>query len=360
MVTRRALLGAAAMLCAAGAADQNLIRTATKLSSTAGWSGFVLYNPSYHWLNSHELLFFREDPRHQGDWTLYRLDVKAHKEQKLTALSRLFHDSGSGLGDVRPSPDGKWLLWSGQFDGNPNWYIAKLDGTKEAHWLRRRVGGFASAIWNVELWSYSKWTPDSANIVESQFDFAEPNLIVSSWIRRVSSPAAEHALVPITVSALHFDPWPPEVVSSDRFLMLIPNNDGIDPWARTTVLLWRDGQTKPAVSVSDPMFPQGSDICACLLSPQRDRILWMVDDAPLNRILMDGDKMPQLIAGHPTQCQLWITSVNGGRKQLIGTIKYQSGKESEQYAHFGGFAWLPDGRSVSFIYYGDLYMVAVR
>jgi hypothetical protein len=105
--------------------------------------------------------------------------------------------------------------------------------------------------------------------------------------------------------------------------------------------------------------PPGSDLGFIMLSPSGDRLCWWV----MKRHPLSGpewlQKARRMIGARPYwEHQVWVSRVDGSGLRLLGRVDTYA--EATALYDFDRLAWWADGKGLSFLYKGGLYMLPVE
>ena len=122
------------------------------------------------------------------------------------------------------------------------------------------------------------------------------------------------------------------------------------------LMLGRSGVLNLQLKSKEETFPlvlpeQTTMICGAALSPRSNQIAWLLASATANEAF---------------RVSLWCSGTDGSHWNVVGfelTVKPDTGF-GEHLQKFsidapGDIQWLPDGKSLSFFYHGELYTVPV-
>ncbi len=318
------MLASLCLICALAPA-QSLLDHSTKIASTQGWYAPHSALPVYSWINSTELIFLSaERSRGVQGWNWvhwHRYNTKTKTSTLLEFLSRNADDADN----FEVSPDGKRVLWDGSRNHQPYWFEAKLDGSEFKVWPRHDVPGVIS---NDEPCSYAFWARDSRSVMESE-NFFSPKGDYQVWERPIANPDIEKTFPRVEGSPFVMWAYP---VTGGRMLGVSDNYlDGY----KTDLCIWD---------------PHHSGVVAShhLCLPRPYTISWFSGVSPDGRHLLW--ELHSKLGSEDVA--IATTDLAGRNLRVIGALISKSVSSS-----FGGSAWVPGGKFVSFCYLGGLYVL---
>lgn len=341
---------------AGNAADEPLLKRSTVIHKVSGWSGYILNTPHYLWLNSKEILYFREG---SDDWRgSYILDVATGKSRELKALGNLLRDSSSGFMDLRASPDGQMLMFLGSVRNKPLWMLSTLDARRVRRWPSQ---GTFSSHHSIETWSFLEWNPDGKTCIESTVDRSGTyaGATIRSFMRDVTGRSTVRKLppvrLPMTSSSGSF--WPPVFRGNPmRALAIDTMNQGSGVWNKIKLFSWDGLSNRPVVSSRIISMPPGWELFELRHSPDGKSIVWGMMTQEQYAIIKPSVLERSRSTG---KLAIWISRSDGTGMKQVGFIPVEPGREKWVYEHFGGLEWRPDGKAVSFTYNGELRLLPV-
>jgi len=291
----------------------------------------------YAWLSDNELVFIRG-----GD--IYRRDIRTSRERRMVSQPKV----STGASSIQASPRGSWFLC--RFHKSP------LDSANDIAILFETDSGRQHAV---QLLEDVHWTKDGNYLYGTHptgqgttFVLLDPmllrpvktvNLGKDRYILRVFSPK-------INV---------PETAFRDPELARLIGITSLDlrRFELSASVTSVRGRT---VESSDKWHDQGTDViqsgsnvCWTEFNEQSDPVF-----TSLQRLL------PSITANKSMKSELWIGNTEGGKTRKIGYIPIAQSTVVPAYPAYEDFAtdvqWLPDGRHISYLYGGDLYVVPVK
>lgn len=278
--------------------------------------------PFYWWLGDHDLLLFR-DPLHR-DWTLVRLNETTNAQTPLDSLSGLFARSGGRPDTIQVSPDGEWMLWTGN---KGQTIVARTDGAKHFEYPPGPP-------------SEKRWMSESIRWIELVKDGKSFNRAI---LHNVVDPKASEPRLLL-----------PTIPCTPNFVDLAGMTPTTDDHILTSVWNRRPGNIEPAGIIALALNVQMSRIGRFTLDPPHaldrghlvfapiyGRLAWVIEYKPaLSRITKAGPRVG-----------LWVTRMNGWESHEVGSL------ESEGFITADSVRWTPDGTRLSFIYQDALWTV---
>ncbi|HLV79905.1 MAG TPA: hypothetical protein VKT32_06460 [Chthonomonadaceae bacterium] len=236
------------------------------------------------------------------------------------------------------SPDKRWLLWSslGTLSG-PRWVAATLSGAEQRQW--KPDSDPASQV--AGLPGHALWMRDSRMWVELVYRYANRNYTItranvyelddSSPIRKIAVQGLEDGLLAgLTGDNEILMYYPPDPIGRHE-TPITEAHFSLVPLTSATV-------TARDLTIT---IPTSMDIASVLLSPQGDRLAWILQRGGLDSPVYT----------------LYVSDGEGKGMRAIGSAPYvQVGK---RYSWPGDLRWLPDGKRVSFVYRNALYTVPI-
>ncbi len=341
-----AAVAAALWLGLRGSGNQTPTAPTTRIAVVNGWSpapAFVFSGEPYLWLNSHEILHFREDQLHGFSAVSY--DTKTQKEQPEPNLSCV--QSGHV---ISASPDGQWVLWDTQkYDDPPTIMAAtrRADG-KTIRW--RYVQQDTSAgFW---LLDSRRWV-DIAEVSMGRITHGHRVLARRLVVYSVDHPGLQTFVIPADTGTEYVMGVTSQgkVILTDSF----GERGGRFGQARSLlplreIFLGSPGAAARLISVSLPAFPPAAG-SRFNLAPQGDRMLWSCLSFQPPSLLSRARGFIRRTAPYGmVEKDVWVCSLNGSAPTHLGTWSSSD---------MGDFSWNPDGKHISLTMQNQLYSVSV-
>jgi len=250
-----------------------------------------------------------------------------------------------------PAPDGSGLLYQTQ--------NAQHIHDPDIHWL---AGGGKDDRILPALWMRNMvWMPDGTHWIVSRTDGDFLNSLDGRPFRKLD-----------TSSLRAWYPYVLGVNTQGHAISTLGNESYEGPELGShntvrnypTVLLLEFDPAAPAQNsrewkVAVPPYSIRGNL---LLSPQADRILWIVEKQapPLARFL---DRL-QLGSHRPPQGDqaVYVSRLDGSEMRELCSVPVREqkwGRTLVRWRPLADFRWLPDGKRISFVYKDDLYMAPV-
>ena len=169
---------------------QNLLAKARKLTRTKNWwLSTSCMNPqnymTYFWISADRLLYFSD--AEQEAPLLCEENMRTGKKTAFHTISKMWSEDGTYKKQIEISPDGQWILWSGDYrDGAfHGYYGAKRDGSSKFY-----VAG--GSHWEIGF----DWMPDSRHFCEETGRYDEHGEFkrLTMVMRSVDAPQVAHTL----------------------------------------------------------------------------------------------------------------------------------------------------------------------
>ncbi len=297
----------------------------------------------YGWLSNDSFLLARVD-RDNPRGVLFKRELASGRETALPALTKLYNQADGGC-ILQISPDGRWVFWWTGKIHEVAIHVSRLDGSGHL-----QVAKAKADTDNLDVF----WLSDSRRFVE----LAMPRLgkFTRALVRHVEKPDVVEEL-PIAESnplqdACAVAGREVALAGGDRLIALPCSLHGYGPIDANDAigdsgLLIGKGAGDQRSPIVPP--PKSNAFCGAALGPRCDRIAWLVASA--------SDE-------NETRVGLWTTRLDGRQWTPVGfeaTGKPDTGfgehLETFMAEAPGSVRWLPDGKSLSFFYKGDLYTV---
>lgn len=310
------------------------------------------------WLNDHQLLIVTSEDRESrySDWkgVVERLDITTGTRERQTPLTNLLlrttKDPWPSVGHFEVSPDGVWLEWQaywGHGASRPSERIAQLDGSHYRAWdfCHSDETIFVDSQHLVRLSSFAPFIvcdlqdphkdrkcpkPEQAQAVLAQYALKRSFQISASGSQSDTSVDIETYR---TIDILQRE----KDAISDR-------QQEIEPVQRHKVAL-----------------PPGAMLRDAKVNPQQQAVVYQLEITHTNPLSSWLHRlMPRFSSEPPVTEGLWVSRADGQGLHEIGHIPIQPNTDEADEATEGVFAdlkWLPDGKRISFIYRGTLYVV---
>ena len=280
----------------------------------------------------------------------YRFTVKIHdlqtgRDDELTGLAGQLEKTMKGFDNFRPmqiSPDGKRVVWQAGTMAGHAVYAATLQG-EQIGWRDGILSG--NFVWadneKVLMYDYGPDTDDGPNVfdclgvISSQHDTSE------------------------TI------PFSPEAKKNTGVFLFAHGNtfyttrdnaaDG--KLYYLTPFCWNVGATVMPAGNFTVHFPGGAWFKQAALSPQVNRVAWLVEReyvSPFQRFMakfLHRSITPQ------AQEEILVSNKDGSEMREIGTFDLPPGEYADVEKKINVLRWLPGGRQLSFEHDGGLWTV---
>ncbi len=290
----------------------------------------------YLWLSDREILYTDLRVRPKSQRLLVKRDVDTEAVTTVRAFKSAQRNFMVGEMTARISPDKKTLLWVGS-----SYELLPLATTEQRSFPHNRAQIVGNRVLVPFIPSVA-WLPDSRRWIEIQGLSRASSIVLHSPDTKATT------TIPL-----------PTGVGDQEVLGVTPKNQAIISRRRGAlldVLILVDLNANPALVRTLPtVAPPNADIEEMVLSPQGDRIAWKTntwhDLQSAVSEFMSGLKGTGQ-RGRVTGYAIWVS-------RLDGTEMKQLGMERLPNSGFGfeHLRWLPDGKSVSFVYKNGLYTV---
>lgn len=317
--------------------------------------GSAPYDHTYFWLSPSQLLLMTWKFSHLEPvaFSAVQLDTIRGTRHALPWLVKRLTQYGGTPCDFSLSPDGKWLLWynSETMDGFGTAVAVTLDGKRSLDWDCNRSTALYwidNRHWIGDRRTHLADTPGydgDAGAYGPEYrrlivrNVAAPKEAVHL---RERSPAMKNLLAQTHAFNL---PWYDSKYNDES-----ANLTSLDVITYTSRLEHR------AVRTQNIPLPYPSQIGAAEVAPQGDRLfLYLKTDAisPLKVWLHRW--LPAYKASRQTTRELWECRRDGSDRHLIGSVLAPPKDANDE--GISDVRWLPDGKHLSFVYEGRLYMV---
>jgi hypothetical protein len=329
--------------------------------------GAEIQTAEFCWLSLHDLLLVSTEhdasmSKERNGHTAYKnwqgsadiLDTTTHSKRHLSALTKLIRQTTpfplSTPSLFQISPDGSWLLWR-TYIGNhglPSLRVARLDGSHYRGWKRSRV----------KEWFFL----DSSHLVQMMDE--EPvmticDLLNPSKDRQYRKPDQAEAIL-----AQYALQQPVFVTPPDSQFYETSGPASIETYRTEDRMVWllaireEKRQAPLPVQTIKVKLPEGATLHWIKVSLQQKSILYhlTISRTPplftwLHRILPKLDIKSSETEG------IWISRADGSGMREIGHLPRPSAATGNSDELLDYFDWLPDGKQISFVYQGTLYVV---
>jgi hypothetical protein len=295
-------------------------------------------------------------------WTAWKgyadlLDTTTHTRSRLTALTDLLkRTSVYSVGQPTSfelSPDGTWLLWD-TFAFN-YWLLpraAHMDGTHYRKWDCYR--------------DEDTFFLDSHSLVQMNMNPNVPMMVVRDLLnpkndREYSKPEQAKAIL------ARYAAEQPVFITVPQ-----PGSDVVGTQTRANIEMYRTqdwlqrihaedngGQGAPTpIQTWTLEFPMGAILQRAKVSPQQRAIFFDRAGSQLSPLLIWLHRMIPKFNPKPTINEaLWVSHADGRGLREVGYVPAQPGVSGSPTDGLKDVQWLPDGKQVSFVYHGTLYVV---
>jgi hypothetical protein len=327
--------------------EQDLLTKATKISDTTDWDlhttcGIQPYQ-DYFWASPESVFYFRHEE--EVSPLLCRYDLKTEEESVYREVSKMWSDDGTYKKDIEISPDGEWVLWTGDYHpqdysyhGN---YGAKIDGSQKFH-----VGYGPETDIGCGGW---KWMPDSRHFEEvtGRYDEATEEYTEQTYrIRSVERPQSADSVSRKQVG-VYSDRRTHHWIANNRVILVdqdLSSKHGsryhLEEIEVTTeprrLHRWTVSLPNTIEREEMQIAPDGQHLAWILFQPTKSKEF---HEARVCISRMDGSQMREI--GHMN-----VLPLDDG-----GSIS----ADVDSYPH--RLKWLPDGNRLSFLYKNALYTV---
>ncbi len=323
-----------------GQKSPSLLAKSRLIADVSGWAGFTYMIPDYHWLDSHTLMFSRQDRDHAFTFFTFDLNDRGEKRSGFTDQFRKF---SGGLDSVSISPNGQKILWSGRIGQVNNWFVADLNGQNVQIVPRHKTSEIISNH-GPDDETIAFWSRNSKSIFESIIEFGKGTSTLL-WGRSLSSIDKERTYP----SAKGYVDWQPDMIG-DKVAFA---HSGLAIGAeRSTAgfITWNienPGKTRKEWTVR---VPKGRNISSFSFSPKGDLILW--------DLTVKLTKDPQVwdSKGH----DFWLTDVRGRNWRRVASIAYDLKTWVKQDQSLSRPQWRPDGKAFTFVYDQKLFQFSLK
>ena len=313
--------------------DRMLLRVATPVVSTASWA---LMDPSmpgflpYYWLSNDEVLFFGIGPT--GGHQLFRQKVTPGGHPGFPVALPMKEVAASWR-PSRLSRQHAWLLWT-------NWRAPAKFAL-----MATALDGSGTVAWKELVSSRSlTWMPDGRHLVYTT--------VSNGWqaqILSLDSPQVES--VPLTgfntndrLSLQGFSPDGKAIGAVNPGFYMAPNLK-LD-FARFDI----GGKATMPIRFA-VKAPPGTFVGGATPSPQGDRLLWSCETvliSPVDELLQRF--FPAYKAQRKPGHSWWVSCMDGSAMHEVGRTVNRNDDGGI------GLQWMPDGKQLSFVYKGQLYI----
>jgi len=324
----------------------DLLRIATRLVSTPPdleWR--------YFWRDDHTVLFLRQAPG-QRHFLIELVDTRTGHATRPAAFNAHFSRLMPGqlmkvgvLGSnhfedhynppvAALSPDGKWLLWLNSAIGQKGrWIGATLDGQSEEWEKGQDPTSEAPFLDSQPLWLQNgkQWIELVSRYANHTYSVTQANL---HGIHQAS------VVKRFRVNGLA-DGLPAGVTNDGRLMIYHPAEPRVRSIEQACFSLVRLGGETATVQALTVPIPESTSANDVLLSPQGDRLAWVLDRGAT------GSRLYQLFA----------SKADGTDQRLVGAAPGVS--VSNRFSWPRSIRWLPNGKRVSFVFRDALWSVPV-
>jgi len=335
--------------------ERLLLERATKVADIKGWNTDA--QPFYAWLSNQEVIFWRyHGTKFPFAEPLYKRDLGTGREVQIgDAPAR------ASIGPRTPdySPDGTLYLWFEETDVE----VREVGSTRRAalpQAAHSHIRGRDEMLWTQDSrrWLLVDWGEPS-----DRFHARGPLYI---WIGAPDAPSRAVRIPIVPNSPLReqtADAYGAAMTSQNRMLAtgqldrdtLIPNLDifELDPWANGRLCRKFTVRFPFAVRVQDAIF-----------SPEADRIAWRFTytSGPTAPPVIQR-WLPFLRSPARDVVGLWISHTDGSDMLELGHIllaPHDDTSTDDERPTIHDLCWLPDGKRLSFIHKGALYLVPTQ
>jgi len=331
-------------------ADRSLESRSHLVVNTAGWWGSWLdgFGPSYFWLSDSKVGYLKQHGPEFNDLWLYGFDLKTGQSAALERVNRVI-DQSDPAPYFEVSDSGKWLLWHGHRKNYRNTVICcRVDGTQH-----RTYDGFVMAFWaGDDRWLRFEEDPEAylINGVAATSDF--PRFRKRGTIRKAGIDK---------VLATTDRGWPDfrslgsissPMLCVDGRVISVGDETGLAFKPQVDVYVYpldaKNGRTQHYIIKFENGTPQFGAI-----HPGGHRIAFTVielERPAYPEYLIRW--LPFLRRRIPARQSIKVCDIDGRNMREVGYTTRNKG-----WPGLLGLRWTLDGRSLSYIQDGNLYMI---
>ena len=318
------------------------------------------------WLSDNRLLLLRtrreascgEDSRGNytnTDWqgSVDLIDASTGARKRLTTLTDLLNRTGLVYDSFRTSPDGVWVLWENTYaaaHGLPSVYVAHPDGTYCRHWIR---GSFYN---DQELYL------DARHII--QVLDQEPGVIVHNLAdpalnREYRTP--EQAKVVFARYALQHPSVMRVTTDSPQLMIDCIPLDSFDVKQNASFLFSGSRLLQNVLKPTQTYqlrLPKEATLLQNGISPEQRSIFYYLEFTRIHPVLGGIHRFFSKVNIEPTVTEeLWVSRADGRGMHQIGYVPLKADPDDIYVDYLQHLQWLPDGKHISFIHHGTLYVM---
>ncbi len=299
----------------------------------------------YGWLTNDAFLLARPDGDHPRG-ILYQRDLATGRETSLPVLTKLY-DEADGGSILQISPDGKWVLWWTGKIHEIQIHGARLDGS--GHFQIPKAKADTDNL-------YLFWLTDSRRFVE--LVMPHRNTFTQALVRALDKPDVAES-VPIgdtnpLQAACSIAGTDIALAAGDLLLALpcsLRGYGAVEP----NVVVGTSALFGPKAlgDRTTPFAPPAKTtmLCGAAVSPWSDHIAWMVAS--------EADENQATVSMNVSRLDGSDWLKVGSEATAAPDTGFGDHLEKFMISAPGGPQWLPDGKTLSFFYKGDLYTVPV-
>ncbi|HLK60380.1 MAG TPA: hypothetical protein VKU00_27715 [Chthonomonadaceae bacterium] len=325
--------------------SDDLLAKATRIADTTDWDLHIICGiqsyQDYFWASPEKVFFFKRDE--EISRLLCEHNLQTGKERAFRKVSRMWDDDGFYKQRIEISPDGQWVLWSGDFHPEDysyhGTYYARLDGSQKFH-VADKKGEFIG-------W---RWLPDSRHLLETTGKEDEQTgeyTLSKAVIRTIDGLRITRALSR-RQAKVYLDNRLVTMVSNHRVIFEDYIHAGADLAQHVLEEIEADPEPKRLHrwTITPPKTSEREEM---QISPNGRRLAWILFQPTASQ---DFHK-----------ATLCTSSMDGSHMREIGHLRVpplgSMGEISDfdQYPH--RLKWLPDGKQLSFLYKDTLYTLPI-
>ena len=300
----------------------------------------------YVWSSAQEVLLVKDFE------SALSFNVATRRRTSLPGLSRALEDKPNEFQGTCPasvSPDGKWLLCRKLSSGEYKAY--SMDGLHHVLWSSEEIGLsiYTNAVGGAYVNAAGPWLCDGRYWI-IDYDTEPSGLSIT-----LASPYEAHEQVIRTRAQI-----PNTSDDSDPAIVgVTPDNQAIFFSDAPSPMVYAIALSPGATALRSVVaLPAGANAVEGILSPQGDRIVWLLDVVDPNKEQSSWLRPVRHWLRLPSPAPvtgLWVSNRDGTKMRLIGTLPLKSGRDPRDI--LTNPQWTPDGKRVSFISRDALYTV---
>jgi len=311
-------------------------------------------------------------------YKMERLEFNPSRRFANAQLASVLNQNGTLVGDMEPSPDGRWVLgtlFADPTPWSPAWRVAtSIDGSHITRWSANLPKYSYAPVLRSVNGSYIAWMPDSRNVAEIVADKSPSGTLRlqgtlhdvysgRTSTLRFSAPdmperGAQLAIRPGVLLLNSVSNYDQALTSPVRRLFRDSEKETVKPIA-VDLYAWPLLQSDAHPQISHLKTPSGTWLVGLAFSPDGKRIAWEVvrEFPPSTLVCLLCHLLRRPVPTPAAQIEVWTSGIDGSRMEIIGSLPPTDYWNKENVGMELHLAWLPGGKVIRFAFKDKIFTV---